>query len=253
MKYGVCVGNSAEQIRIAAEAGFDYVEAGFAVLAESGEEEFESFCAALGENHIRCEAVNCFIPGRLPVVGSSVDDQALSEYIESGMKRAERVGLEIIVFGSGGARKMPEDWLYADTVHQLVHFLREIVSPLARKYGITVVVEPLSETNTITTVREGAMLTAFADTEPVKLLCDLYHMEKVGDTPASMTGLSGMIRHSHIAEPDRRRYPSPSDEYDYRPFLDALKEAGCSRCSVEASTNDFAADAVSAVNLLKSL
>lgn len=253
MKYGVCVGSSAEQIRIAAQAGYDYVESGFSVLTDSGEEDFAAFRRALEENHIRCEAVNCFIPGRLPLVGENVDDAALREYIEKGMKRGKEVGLEIVVFGSGGARKMPDGWLYGDAVRQLVHFLRDVVTPIALAYGITVVVEPLCDTNTITTVREGAMLTAFTDTEPVKLLCDIYHMFKVGDTVDSMAGLNGMIRHSHIAEPEKRGFPKSVDEYDYRGFVSALEDAGCPRCSVEASTSDFAADAVLAAEVLKSL
>lgn len=253
MRFGLNIGTSAEHVKLAADAGFDYVETGFSVLAQPGDETLDSFCRALADNHIRCEAVNCFIPGSMKVVGDAVDSEALKAYVERGMSRAARAGTEIVVFGSGGARSIPDGFSYPAAVKQLTGFLREIVSPIAGKYGVTVVIEPLCDTNSVTTVREGAMLAAAADTEPVKLLCDLYHMYRVGDGLDTLTGLEGFLKHSHIAEPVKRGYPLSGQEYDYRAFVKAVEALGCPRCTVEASPSDMRSEAPICAKLLKSL
>lgn len=253
MRFGLNIGTSEEAVRIAKEAGFDYVETGFSVLAQQDEGAYDAFCRALAEHDIACEAVNCFIPGNIKVVGNTVDAEALQAYIERGMSRAAKAGTGIVVFGSGGARYIPDGFSYPEAMKQLVVFLREIVSPIAEKYHITVVIEPLCDTNSITTVREGAMLAAAVDTESVKLLCDLYHMHRVGENSDVLAGMDGFIRHSHIAEPEKRGYPLSMEEYDYRSFIEKLKAIGCPRCTVEASSKDMKHEAVTAAALLKSL
>ena len=252
MRFGLNIGADAEQVKAAAKAGFDYVETGFSVLAGNNE-TLDAFCAALAENHIACEAVNCFIPGRLKVTGNTVDREALKEYIERGMSNAEKAGTKIVVFGSGGARNVPDGFSYGEAVRQLIGFLGTVVSPIAKKYGITVTIEPLCDSNIITTVREGAMLTAAVGTEEVKLLCDLFHMYRVGDTLDSLSGLDGMLRHSHIAEPENRGYPLSADEYDYAGFVRAVEALGCPRCTIEATNADIRKDAGTAAKVLKSL
>lgn len=256
MRYGMCMGlDTPQNIKIAKEAGFDYIECNFGALSRRDDEVFEAFKATLAENDIKCEAANCFIPGDLPLIGKDFHSEVYSSYIENGMRRGSEIGLKTVVFGSGGARRIPGDFSFAEAFIQLGDFLRTVVSPIAEKYGITVVIEPLrkQETNIIHTVKEGVMLAALSGKDNIAGLADLYHVVGAGDTNDDIRVLKGYIKHAHLANPTGRRFPKSLDEYDYQGFIDALTFAGCERCSVEAGCDDYATEAFETASLLKQL
>ena len=259
MRYGVCTGiEYPERVKIIKDAGFDYIECGFCSLSRKEDSVFEEFKKALEENGIKCEAANGFLPKDLPIING--DLKKIAEYIENGMKRGAQIGLKTIVFGSSGARKVPEGVSYAEGFRQIGEFLKNVVSPLAEKYGITVVTEPLrkDECNIINTVKEGVMLAVLSGKENIGGLADIYHMIGEGDTFEDVKQLKGSINHTHICNPYtkknlKRDFPMNMEEFDYQGYVDALKFAGCERCSVEAQCVNFDEEALAAGKLLKSL
>lgn len=261
MRFGVCTGIDNEaNVKIAAECGYDYIECGFQMFANATEEQLAEWEEREKKYNIYAEAANCFLPGSLPVTGDDVDYEALTDFVSRGMKNSARLGLKIVVFGSSGARNIKEGFSYEKAIRQMAYFLREIASPEAAKYGISVVTEPLqkAETNIINTVKEGVMLAAMADRDNIRCLADLFHMEQCGDTAADILMIKDSILHAHISNPvgrdgKKRIYPLSPDEFDYKSFIDALKAGSCERCSIEASVSDFAAEAPAAIQLLRSL
>lgn len=261
MKLGVCCGiDNEERVKIAAESGFDYIECNFQMLANATEEQLLEWEEREKKYGILCESTNCFLPNVHKVTGENVDYAALREFVARGMKNAARMGVKTVVFGSSGARNIPEGFSYAKAFSQMGYFLREIASPEAEKYGITVVTEPLqkAESNMINTVKEGVMLAVLAGKDNVRGLADLFHMEQCGDTAEDIRLLKGSIIHAHISNPigidgRKRIYPASVDEFDYKSFLDALEEGGCERCSIEADVIDFSIDAPRAIKVLRSL
>ncbi len=254
MRFGMCVGGDRQRIKTAAESGFDFVESCFSVLAESDDEAFNYFREELNRYSIKCESVNCFLPGSLKVDGPDVDYDALTEYIEKGISRGKQIGLEKVVFGSAGARNVPDGWSYEAAYRQIVFFLKNIAAPIAAKYNITIVIEPLRRTdsNIVNSAQEGAALAAQAESEHIKCLVDFYHMSDVSDNCETVKRLSGAIKHAHIAEPVSRSYPRKGDGADYKSFIEALEAAGCSTCAVEASTDDFERDCAPSLEAIKS-
>ncbi len=261
MRFGVCTGiDNEENVRIAAESGYDYIECGFQMFANATEEQLAEWEAREQKYGIFAEAANCFLPNALPVTGDSVDYDALREFVARGMKNSARLGLKTVVFGSSGARSVKEGYSYEKAVKQMGYFLREIASPEASKYGITIVTEPLqkAETNMINTVKEGVLLAALADRENIRCLADLFHMVQCGDTAEDILMIKDSIVHAHISNPigkdgKKRIYPLSPEEYDYKSFLDALRQGACERCSIEAAVTDFALEAPLAIKLLRSL
>lgn len=259
MRYGVCRGTDrTDDIIKAAELGFDYIETGFSGLSRDTDEEFEAFRAALEKGNIRCEAANGFLPRDYRVTGKNVDRELLTAYVKKGMERGASVGLKTVVFGSSGARNLDDETDYITGFGQLAAFLREIACPIAKQYGITVVTEPLrqEESNIINTVIDGASLAAASGCDNAGSLADIYHMQTENDSFENIRRLKGCLKHAHISHPcgedmSDRVYPSDPDEYDYRGFIDALTYAGCTRCSIEAGTKNFEADAAAAIKVLK--
>jgi len=261
MKYGICVGmEQLDRIEVAAKSGYDYIEANFSALTQADEKTYTAFRNALCENNIACEAANCFLPGSVRLTGPEADLAPARAHVEKGMKRAHELGVQVIVFGSGGARKIPEGASFRRGFEQLVGFLRDVACPIAAQYGISIAVEPLcpQETNIINRVKEGAMLAAASGCENAGALGDLYHMAIIGDDGNELRALKGCVLHTHIANPalntpKQRWFPADPSEYDYADFIRAAEYVGCPRCSVEGTCSDFAAEAPVALQTLKAI
>lgn len=260
MKIGVCRGlDDFESIKSASEAGVDYYECGFGSLAKFDDEKFNECKAFLSKNNLPCLAANGFIPGELKVVGDSIDYGALTEYLDKGFQRAELLGVKKIVFGSGGARSFPEGYSSEKAKEQLVFFLSEFVAPKAEKAGCVIVMEPLRfcESSMLHTVADGVEIARMSGKKNVAGLADLYHIFGNNDSIEGIADFKGELLHAHIAEPEKRIYPSTKDSEAviaiYKRFFEALKVAGCETCSIEARTDDFANDIADALAIIKAL
>jgi sugar phosphate isomerase/epimerase len=120
---------------------------------------------------------------------------------------------------------VPEGWPLSTGFEQYVAALA-IVGPIAAKHGVVVVVEPLErgECNLVNTVLEGAVATARAASPAVKLLVDIFHMLRNGESPDDIVKVGKWIRHAHIAEKEKRTAPGMKGD-DFRPYLRALNQA----------------------------
>ncbi len=260
MKFGVCRGlDDFDSIKFASEIGLDYYECGFGSLANYDDEKIKGCKEFLSENNLPCLVANGFIPGNLKVVGDSIDYGALTEYLDKGFERAKAIGVKKIVFGSGAARSFPEGFSLEKAKEQLAYFLREYAAPKAEKSGCIIVMEPLrfGETSMVHTVSDGIEIARMSGEKNVAGLADLYHVYGNNDCIEGIGEFKGELLHAHIAEPEKRVYPSTKDSEEviaiYKRFFDALKVANCETCSVEAHTDDFANDIADALAILKTL
>jgi sugar phosphate isomerase/epimerase len=238
MQFGVCGGP--ELARIARDAGYDYFEWSVVGLLRPREPE-AAFEAALAEARaagLPFPAVNVFLPGDLKVTGPAVDSDALRDYAATALRRAQVAGLEVIVFGAGAARAIPEGFDPVKGRQQMVDFCRWL-GPQVEKYGVTIAIEPLNrtETNLIHTAEEAARLVREVDHPNLRMLIDGYHWAKDGNTAQGIIDSAGLIVHAHVAEPTGRHAPGPSQPC--APFFDVLRQAGYSgRLSFEGNLVD---------------
>lgn len=253
MKYGVCGG---PEIALAAKAaGYDYFEWSVGGLLHPREDEsiFEAALAEVKATGFPCPAVNVFIPGDLKITGENVDFGALEYYVSTAFRRAERTGVEVIVFGSGGARKIPEGFDRERGWAQLVQFGR-MLAPLAGEHGVTVVVEPLNltETNVINSVSEGAKLVREVNHPNLRLLVDGYHWAKDHETADGILANGELLKHTHVATVDGRRPPREGD--DCVVFFDLLRQVGYDgRVSIEGNIADPQNELPAALKVMKRL
>lgn len=252
MKFGVCCSPNIEKIAVLERAGFDYYETNLTNISAMTGEAFETFLADAATVSIPCEASNCFIPGDYKISIPGADTTKLREYAKTALERAARLGVRSVVFGSGGARRIPIDMRKEDGQDKIVAFLRDIVGPEADKYGIRIAVEPLNskEDNAINSVLEGVSVARRTQCKNVRTLADIYHMLLDNDPIEALANYPGDIIHAHISSPSRK-FPRNDDGYSYTPFLNALVEAGCERCSVEAETDDFEGDVYKSLAVLR--
>lgn len=260
MKIGVCRGlDDFNSMKAASQAGVDYFETGFGCLANFSDEDIETAKKTLDGLSLKCLAANGFIPGEMNLVGDKVDYGALCDYMDRGFERAKLFGVEKIVLGSGRARSFEDGFPLEKAKEQLAFFLSEYASPRAKMAGCIIVLEPLRfcESSMIHTVSDGIEIARMCDCDNVFGLADLYHVYGNNDDIDSIANFKNEVRHSHIAEPVNRKYPSTNDGDDikriYKSFFDALKISGCETCSVEARTDDFDNDIKDAIKVIKGL
>jgi sugar phosphate isomerase/epimerase len=249
---GYCVG--LKGLELAKSVGFDYVELGTTEIAALSDAEFEAALAQAKKAGIPTPNANLFLPATLKITGpeaASVDDQMA--YVRKAFARLHRLGVEILCFGSGGARRVPDGFPKEQAFAQLVAFGKRI-APEAQANGITIVIEPLrrQETNIINTAAEGLQLVEAVDHPNFQLLIDFYHLASEQEDPAIVIRAKDHLRHLHTANPQGRVFPLDWAEYDYAPFFANLRKIGyAGRISVEASSPDVPAQAPRSIALLR--
>lgn len=258
MKFGCCTnmiatapdGTGVEFVERLAGLGFDYIELPLAEMSALSEGAFAALAERVERSGIRCEVCNNFFPKGMRLTGPHIDKAAIRSYVELAIGRAARLGVEVIVFGSGPAKQVPEGYPPEQGYRQVVELLREI-APRAEQQGIAIAIEPLrsAECNLINTFAEGCRLAGDVNSPNVKVLVDYYHLSQESE-PVEHVARDGKayLRHVHFARSLGRAFPAAADGDDCAPFFHALKGAEYNRrISLEAYTDDFDAQAPAAL------
>ncbi len=212
------------------EAGFDYLEVQIQKVLAGAVDEAQ--WRAPGDVALPMEAGAALLPGDLPVVGPGRDLDALRRYMQRTAERAGRLGIRVLVFGSGAARRRPDDVTPEQATRQIVEFCR-LAGDLCGEHGVTLAVEHLrrSETNTINTLAQLRQVLEKVNHPHVAALVDSYHYGVEADNAAEdLLALAGRIAHVHLAEPSGRHEPGqPADAeqaFDFDDFFSLLRKAG---------------------------
>jgi len=254
MEYGVCTDGALTGE--AARAGYDYVEltvAG-ALMPLADEDRFAESLAEIQAAPLPCMAMNCFIPGDMKIVGPEVDLGALERFVATACTRASRAGVETIVFGSGGARRIP-DGFDTDRAGEQIAAFCSMAAPIAGDSGVTIVIEPLSreDTNSLVTVAAAAEVVRQVNHPALRLLVDYYHLGRDGDRLEDIVTAGPLLAHVHVAT-IANRLPPGAEPCDLGPFFDALKAGGYDgRISIEGTFPDPPTDLPRALELMKTL
>jgi sugar phosphate isomerase/epimerase len=236
MKFGIC--GDAAFGQLAAAAGFDYLETsvGGLLLPQQDETAFRASLKEYRSNGISCEVLNCLLPRNLKVCGTEVDFAALRRYIETVMVRMETAGLDRVVFGSGGSRRIP-DGFDPQTAHGQHLEFSAMTAALAAEHGVIVALEPLNkkECNVLTTVAECATLVREVNHPNFRLLVDGFHMMTDDDSYQSIVDNGDILVHAHLATRENRLVPG-MEPCDFAQFFASLIQAGYDgRVSIEAA------------------
>lgn len=111
MRFGICA--SLAELEAVTAAGYNYIELPVSALLQPEQPEvgvMPPLIARLAASRLKPETFNLLLPGDLKVVGPKTDPERQSRYLEAAFRRAKLLGGEIAVFGSGGARRIPEGW-----------------------------------------------------------------------------------------------------------------------------------------------
>lgn len=241
MRLGCCGG--VEQAAVVKELGFDFLEVNVQAVLRGQDDDttWSKSAPDPAKLPLPIEAANCLVPGSLPIVGPARDLEALTRYMRNVAHRARQLGLKVLVFGSGGARKKPDGFSASHAAAQLAEFTR-MAGACCGEQGVTVVIEHLhrGETNTINRLSQARSLCDEVNDPAVAMLVDSYHYGLEKEKDDDLLELGDRIVHVHVAEVVDRIQPGGHGDdaekaFDFEHFFSLLHKLGYnSRVSIEA-------------------
>jgi sugar phosphate isomerase/epimerase len=236
MRIGICT--EIKNAGMAGKAGYEYLEASCSKLMSMTDGEYAEGVQMVRDAGLAVEHLNDMIPAAFRLTGPDADLPPVREYLGRLMERIDRLEVKSICFGSGAARRVPNQFPQEAALEQLAGFLRfagDIVAPK----GIVITIEALrpAETNIIHSISEALSLALRTRHPQVRVLADWYHMAEQKESTLGMLQTGSWLRHCHIARPAGRAYPGHADgAEEYAPFFRALQALGYSLdLSVESS------------------
>jgi sugar phosphate isomerase/epimerase len=262
VRFGVAAFGAVDPLRdvkTVAGCGYDYIEPALSKAVALSPEALAAARRDVQAAGLRVETMNWFLPGGdIKLTGPAVDREQVRAYLERSLALAESFGAKVIVFGSPGARTVPEGFPREKAWAQLADFLRlagQVIK--SRGYGMTIGIEALRkpETNIVNSVAEALRLAREVDDPRVRLNVDFYHLAFENEDPDVVLQAGPLIAHVQIADPVQRGFPKgEAGEPRYRRFFDNLRKVGYrGRISVEAESKDLAGDCGPALQFLKTM
>lgn len=260
MEFGICTNMNAagaskvgaEQIAFYKHCGFDYVELPLAEIVALTETHFKQVVGELRKSGIACRACNNFYPAHIRLTGEEFSIAKAVEYGRRALEKAARIGAEVVVLGSSGARNMPVGFCPSKAKEQFLSVVTKI-APLAREYNITIAIEQHNpaEGNMLNRFKEIIELVKVVDDPAIKLLFDNYHFEVVCDSIDLLGAVSSDIVHLHVSGLLNNR-EFPQDEAHFNELFSLLKKTGYDRTvSIEANADELFVQAPRSLEMLR--
>ena len=208
------------------QSKFDFMEANLTALKQATEEEYKATRAFLDSFGLPVPVSNSMFPKEIRLTAEGVVPQKVKDYLEIAFSRAHEIGIRKAVLGSDKSRQLPDGYSQDKAYEEMIFIVREAVVPMAEKYDITVLIEPLRRPcNFINTLEDGMRVVNGVNHPKVQLLADTIHMITSGEDPKYVHTITDHIRHVHVSDWNRAL-----PQFGYSPELSAvlreLKAAG---------------------------
>lgn len=263
LRYGVAAFgtvNPLQSVDALAGLGAEYIEPALSQTVALAPEALTAARSRVAASGIHVETMNWFLPGTdIKLTGPDVDAVRIREYVEKSLALAESFGAKVIVFGSPGARTVPEGFAKEKAWTQLKDFLGTCGDVIqSHGYGMVIGIEALRkpETNIINSVAEALKLAREVNHPKIRIIVDFYHLAFEKEDPAVILDARDMIVHLQIADPRERTFPtSEGDEQArYAAFFANLRKIGYQgRLSIEANSDDIKRDTPASIAFLKKM
>jgi sugar phosphate isomerase/epimerase len=194
------------------------------LVPDRPEEEFNAKLTLAKQSNLPVNACNSFLTREMKSIGPNAVPEVILSFAETAFRRAALAGVKVIVLGSGASRSIPEGFSHDKAKDQFISLCRRM-SPLAEKYNVVIVLEPLNTKvcNFINSIAEGGEIVKMVNHPNFQLLADIYHMRVDHEAPSNITKCGALILHVHIAETEGYSAPGTQGD-DFTAYLKALKK-----------------------------
>ena len=250
MRFGICA--AGDQLGRIKQLGYDYAELPLSSTAALSDDDFAALASQAKLVGLPIEAFNLFFPRHIRLTGPAADLNAAWAYARAAFARAEALGGCAVVFGSGGARNVPDGFPFEQAWAQLVELL-DGLDPIAAEHGITIAIEPLNklESNIILSVADALRMAKQVNRPHIQVLADSYHMLRESEDAAILKKAGKRLVHCHTARSLERVYPTEPDD-QLRAFFAGLRQAKYTgRVSIEGKADNPETDASASLAVLR--
>jgi len=211
-------------------AGFDAIELDFCELVALSEEAWRRFYLLAQKSSLTFEVLSGLLPPDIRIYEECFDALRWLLHIRRGCERAAKLGTRLIPFGAGKSRSIPGGCQNRRACEEKLEGFVGQICDIFSDYGMTLVIEPLGPaySNYLNTLDEAKDLALRTGRKNCKIMCDLRHMVKSGESFGEILRYKDDILHAHIDYPEgeQRFFPRTHDGYDYMPYLSALGASG---------------------------
>ena len=252
MQFGICA--NVDQSPAVKAAGWDFVEGAIQKLLQGAVPDDQwTGPQLLAQSPLPVPSACMLVPGSLKITGPDTNPDKLRAYMQTTLSRAPKLGLRTLVFGSGGARNIPDGFDRDQARQQILDFVA-MSAQIAAHYNVTLVAEPLNkkESNVLNSVAEAMTYVKAINHPNFQCLVDTYHFWAEDEPLENLKQAMPWIKHVHLADKEGRVAPGLSGTSDYRPFFRVLKDGSYNGLlSVEAPKFDIAKDGNRVLEFLK--
>jgi sugar phosphate isomerase/epimerase len=240
LKIGVCT--PWDTIDQYVNTGVDYIEIG---LSQSYDAETGKMHLAEHVKHTTLPvlATNLFLPSSIKVF--AMPEKVVS-YAKEAIAQAAEVGIETMVFGSGGSRAKPDDMTMEETEAQFIEIIKEI-APFFEEANIYMALEPLIDANFINTLEDGLRIVSAVNSSHVGMVADTYHLPQ--EEFENLERFRPYVVHGHLGEPVSRVAPESEYLCEVLRALDA--DPNTTKASLECKWEDKVAEVAEAVEFCR--
>ena len=207
-------------------AGYKYIGEGVArmVSPRLSDAEFQENKRKVQQARCKVYMCNVFFPSDIKIAGKDVDEAKVLSHAEGVFKRANILGIEAIVLGSGNARKIEEDIDKDKAISKFIALAKKM-AVLAQQNNVKIFLENLNstETNFMTTLADAAKIVRKVNHPNFRLNADIYHMLKESESPNSILNAADVISYVEVAEKEGRTRPGVHNE-NFLPYFKVLKQ-----------------------------
>jgi sugar phosphate isomerase/epimerase len=223
MRFGVCT--TVENAPAVKSAGWDFVEESIQGLLQgtTPDEQWTGLTRLRGAA-LTVPAANMLVPASIKITGPTADLSVLQNYMTTVLTRAQKINMTTLVFGSGGARHVP-DFFDRDVARKQIIDFVAMAAPIAQRCGVTLVAEPLNrgECNIINTVAEAMTYVKAVNHPNFQCLVDSYHFWLEEEPLENLEEAMPWIKHVHVADKLGRTAPGVSGASRYVSFFQTLQ------------------------------
>ena len=262
MKFGACGAVNNATYALAKKIGFDYFETAFRSVATLSDEEYEEWLRIKDETGLPVLRANGLFYSEQHFFGEDkMTEEEMMAFLEKGFERCKKMGIEIVVWGSGPSRKYPENMTREEAMKTIFKY-GNVLADFSKKYGMPIAIEPLckNETNIFNTVEESCRYIRELNRPEINVLADSFHMMAESERFDTLVNNVDLLIHTHIAaakfgSSEIRLVPDLKDELNIKDFIFELKKIGYNgTVSIEAAmrTGNWEKDMTEALAALRS-
>jgi sugar phosphate isomerase/epimerase len=220
-------------VQRAASDGFDFIQPVKELSSSLAENQAVHKQARVLSEELPFRACAVPLPPGVRVTQKGFNIYVWMEHLKSAMQRLAELGCRKLIWSDGGARLLPVEGATAWSEEQALQFLYMLCGAAA-DFDISVLVEPLGprRTNFLNTMRDSAGFLSRVGKQNLACAISLRELERIGLSLSALGDYRQLIDHVHLDNPGSYEgepvCPRPTDGYDYRPFVEALRGAGYS-------------------------